>query len=151
MPSSQASPSTPEATTHDVRAAHGEQVVEAGGAEALLERVRETAVLAEHDSLDHAAAFSREPGRAVAREPGVQPVGDAAEPAAPADPAPGVGAQHDVHAVAAQPGSLVEAVRRPARRTQHAEHRQARALRRRPAVGQLEQHRLAQALARPSE
>jgi len=82
----------------------------------------EVLVLAEHDALDHAATFSREPGRAVTREPRVQPVGDTAEPAPAADAPPGVRVQHDVHPVATEPGPLVEAVRRTARRTQHPEH-----------------------------
>ncbi len=151
IPTSQANAEHPRRHEHDVRPAHGQQVVEAGGAEPLLQRVREALVLTEHDALDHAAALPTEARRTVAREPGVQAVGDTAEPRAAADSAPGIGVQHDVHAVPMQPCPLVEAVRRPARRTQHTEHRQACALRRDAAGRQLEQHRLVRALDAPAD
>src|SRR5258707_177559 len=45
-----------------------QQVVQAGGAEPLLQRVREVLVLAEHDALDHPTPLAVQPRRTVAAE-----------------------------------------------------------------------------------
>ena len=134
----------------DVRAAHGEQVVEPARAEALLERVAQTLVLPEDDALEHGLPLTAEPRRAVAREPAVQPVGDTADTAAAADHTPRFGAQDGVDTVVAEPCALVEAVGRPARLPQLAEERQGRPLRRRAPGRQLEQYRFSRAQVAPA-
>ena len=55
----------------DVAAADRQQVIEARGPKALPERVRETAVLTEHDALKDRATLSREAGGRRTREPRV--------------------------------------------------------------------------------
>src|SRR2546425_6771536 len=72
----------------------------------------------------------------------MDPVGETAQPAAPADDPPAVAAEHDVDAVAAKPGALVEAVYRPARKRDHTEHLEQGSLRWSTAERQLEQDRL---------
>ena len=79
----------------------------------------------------------------------MQPVGDSAEPASFAHDAPRVRPQHGVDAVAEEPGTLVEAVRGPARGAELTEDREPRALRRRPPKRKLEQHRLVRTRAPP--
>ena len=95
-------------------------------------------VVAEHDPFEDRAAFSRETGRDRRGEPAAQAVGEAADASAPADLLPLVDVQDDVHAVAAQPGALVEPVLGPARRPDDGEHLEDRALRRRAAERELE-------------
>jgi hypothetical protein len=65
-------------------------------------------------------------------------VGDAAETAATADRAPLIDAQDDVHSVASEPGSLVEAVAGTTWECDHRERLQDGALRRSPAERKLE-------------
>ena len=109
----------------DLQAVDGEAVVEARRAEAREQRVAETLRPAEHDRLDDRSTLAVQAVRAVGREPALQPVADAADPAAPADDAPLLGAQHDVDALAAKPRRFVEAVRRPARQLQDPDERKA--------------------------
>ena len=138
----QGKPDGPAADDDDVAAADREQVVEPGRPEALPEPVREPSVLAEHDACQDRAPFSREPGCRGAREPRVQAVGDAA---AEADDAPRGDAQHDVDAVAAEPGPLERGGR--AHRDERA---QLGSLRRRPRPGKLQEHGLVDRLAPPA-
>lgn len=94
-------PERPERDDRDVAAAHREQVVEPARAEVLLQRRGQALVLTENDALEHGAPLAAQARDGVAREPRVQPVGDAAEAAAPADHTPRVGAQDRVHPVTA--------------------------------------------------
>ena len=133
----------------DVLSRHREEVVEPRRPEVATEAVGEPLVIAEHDSLEQRPPLAVQPGGDRAPEPGAQTVGRTGEPASAADLVPSVAAQYDVHAVAAQPGPLVEAVRRSARQLDLPEHPQDRSLRRRTAERKLEQHRLAR--AKPAE
>src|SRR5579859_2427337 len=99
----------------DLEAVDGEAVIETGCAEAREQRVAETLRASEHHRLDERTALPVEAVRGVCGEPTLQPVSDAADPAATAHDAPLLHAQHDVHALPAQPRRLVEAMRRPAR------------------------------------
>ena len=117
-------------------------MVETGGAEVSADGVGERRVVAEDDAFEDRAAFSRQAGRDRGGEPAAKPVGQAAETAAAADGPPGVDPGDDVHAVATKPGPLVEAVFRPARKLELAEHLEHCPLRRRAPTRQLEQHRL---------
>jgi len=133
----------PERPEHDhghVPTAHRQQVVEAARTEALPERVGEPLVLAEEYPLQNGAALPREPWHPVAREPCMETIRDSAEAATTADDAPAIRAQDSVNPVPAEPGLLVEAVRRPTWFSELAEKREACALRRRPSERQLEQH-----------
>ena len=69
MPSSERERDGAAGDDEHVAAADREQVVEARRAEALPQRVRETAVLAEHDAFEDRAPLSRQTGRRGAREP----------------------------------------------------------------------------------
>ncbi len=101
---------------HDVLARDGQQVVEARRAKPGAELVRQALVLAEDDPGDHRTALAVNTGRHRARELGPQPICESGDPAAVADDAPARRRHDDVHAVAAQPGALVEAVLGPARK-----------------------------------
>ena len=70
------------------------------------------------------------PGAEARAQPAPQPVADSAEPAAAAVTRPLVDLEDDVDALPAQPGALVEAVRRPARQP----HDREQARRGRPAA-----------------
>ena len=84
--------------------------------EVVAERSRDAVVLAEHDPGQDRAPFSRRPAGERLFDVRVQPVGDATDPAPPADEACVVAAQHDVDALPRQPRTLVEAGLGPARR-----------------------------------
>ena len=99
----------------DVLPRDGQEVVEPGGLEVGTELVREPLVLAEHDSREHRASLASEPRGDRARNMRTEPVGDAADPAAPADDPPVAAVEHDVDAAARQPAAFVEAVLRTAR------------------------------------
>ena len=132
-------PEHPGREQHDVRARHREQVVEPTAAERLLEPGRQAVVVAEHDPFQDRAPFSRQPGCGGAAQPRAQPVADPREPAAaPTGVAPVVDAKDDMDALPAQPGALVEAVRRPARQPHERQHVDEGALRRRAPKRQLE-------------
>src|SRR5205823_3666130 len=122
----------------DVLAGHGQQVVEAGGAEALAELGREPLILAEDDSLQHRSTLAVQTVRNRTSEPGSQTIRDAAEAAPPADGAPGARAQDDVHALPPQVRPLVEAVLRGARQAKLSTRGDDGALRRRAPRRQLE-------------
>ena len=123
---------------HHVLTAHREQVVEARRAEVVAEVVGQRLVVAEDDSLEDRAPFSREPGRNRRSETRAQVVGDAAEPAAPADLRPFVDFEHDMHPVATEPGALVEPALRTARPPYDGEHLEDGPLRRGAAERELE-------------
>ncbi len=111
-------PGEPEHTDReerDVLPRDGQEVVEPGGFEVGTELVREPLVLAEHDSCQHRAALASEPRGDRARNMRAEPVGDTADPAAPAHDPPVTAVQHDVDAAARQPAAFVEAVLRTAR------------------------------------
>src|SRR5581483_2861603 len=79
----------------DVLSGDGEQVIEARGAEALPELVREALVVSEHDALENRASLARHSPSDRGSQPRSQPVADPADAAAAADDAPAVAAQHD--------------------------------------------------------
>ena len=103
-----------------------EQVIEARGAEAVAQLLRERLLVAEDDAFDHAAALAVKAGRDRRREPRAQPVGDAREPAAVADQPPAIRAQDDMHAVAREPGAFVEPVLRRLRQANRRDRPRAR-------------------------
>ena len=115
-------------------------MVEAGAAEARLQPVAETGVVAEHHSFQDRAPLSREAGCGTAPEPRAQAVAHRAEAAAPADDMPFVDAQHDVDSLTPQPTALVEAVLRGTRQSYDAEQAHDGALGRRSSQRQLELH-----------
>ena len=106
----------------DVLTRHCRHVRQAGGTERLPETRVERGVVAEHE-----AAQEREPltVRAALERPfqvRAQPVGDATDPAPPADDPYLVCAQHDVDPAPRQPGTLIEAGLGPTRRDQPRAH-----------------------------
>ena len=99
-------------------------------------------VLAEHDPGQDRAPLSRRPAGERLLDMRVQPVGDATDPAPPADEARVVAAQHDVDALPRQPRTLVEAGLGPTRRDRLRAQLEDGALRGRPLGRQLEQDAL---------
>jgi len=83
-------------------------VVEAGCAETLPQVFRERLLVTEHDALDDAAAHSVKARGNRARQRMPDAIGDPSETATPADGPPAIGAKHDMDAVSAKPGCLVE-------------------------------------------
>ena len=88
-----------------------------------------------------------EPGGDRTRNMRTEPVGDAADPAAPADDPPVAAVQNDMNTAAGQPAAFVEAVLRTARSADRDAQGENRALRRRTAGGKLEQDSLPQRCA----
>src|SRR5207247_7218224 len=99
----------------DVLPRDGEQVIEARSSEPLAEAFGETLVLAEDYADQDRTSLAADARRERAVEPPSDPVREAAQPTAVADDPPLVAVAHDVDAVTAQPGSLVEAARGAAR------------------------------------
>ena len=112
-------------------------MVEPGGLEVSAEVICQPLVLAEHDSRQHRAALAAEPRGDRARNVRTEPVGDAADPAAPADDPPVAAVQNDVDTAARQPAAFVEAVLRTARSADRGSQDEDRTLRRRAADGEL--------------
>jgi hypothetical protein len=117
-------------------------VVEPGRAEAIAQPWRQPAVVAEHHAFHKRAPLAVEAACDRAASRARKRVRDMAEPAARADLAPRVDLKHDMDPVSAEPGFLVEAVLRPARKLHDGEHVEDGALRRSPPTRQLEEHRL---------
>jgi hypothetical protein len=90
-------------------------VVEPGGAKPLPQAFGERLLVAQDDTLDDSTTFSVEAWGDRAGERRAQPIRNATEPAAPADHSPAVSVEHDVHAVAPEPGCLVETALRRTR------------------------------------
>ena len=108
-------------------------MVKTAGAEVLTQPIGQSLVLPEDDAFDHATAHAAESGDRGARQPRVEPIGHAAEPATPTDDAPLLRAEHRVDPVMSQPSALVEAVRRAPRGAELTDQRKAGSLRRRAA------------------
>jgi hypothetical protein len=119
-------------------------VVETGRAEAVPQLLAQSLVLAEHQPVQDRAPFSPQAGCDRARELAVDPVGDAADPAATADLLPTPPPSDHVHSSTPEIRPLVEAVARTAGCFELDDALDPRALRRRAPQRQLEQHRLAQ-------
>ena len=116
--------------------------VEAARPEVVAERSLDPVLLAEHDPGQDRAPLSRRPAGERLLDVRVQPVGDATDPAPPADEARVVAAQHDVDALPRQPRTLVEAGLGPARRDRLRAQLEDGALRGRAPGRQLEQDAL---------
>src|SRR5947199_153566 len=84
------------------------------------------------------ASRAAAPRHGVVGKPPAEPVGDACEPATPADETPSLRLQHHAHPVSSQPRSLVEAVLGPARQPHGANSLEHGALRWRSAQRKLE-------------
>src|SRR5579871_1297704 len=117
-----------------------QEVVEPRAPERPFEAVRQAGVVAEQHAFDDRATLPREAGRRGTAKPAPETVRDPSEPAAPPHELPFVDAQHDVNALTSEPGALVEAVLRTARRLYHGEDADACSLGRRAAKAQLELH-----------
>ena len=125
-----------------------QEVIKPGGAEATSQLVREPAVFAEDDALEHGRAIATQPSRNGALQLSSQGVGNATEPAAAPDDLPAVDEEDDVHAVTSKPRPFVEPVLRSARGRHSDERFQDRALRGSPSKRQLQLHGLAQSSPR---
>jgi hypothetical protein len=99
-------------------------------------------VVAEDDAEQDTPALALQVVRDRSREPAVQAIAQAAEPAAVADDPPGVAFQDDMDAVPPEPRSLVESMAGAARELRLCSHFDDCALRRRPAERKLELRRL---------
>ena len=120
----------------DVLSRHGEQVHEATRPERVDEVAIDARVLPEHDPGEQAATLPRGSTGKGLLDVRVQPVGDATDPAPPADDASTLPAHHDVDAAAREPPALVEAGLGPSRRDRSRTQLEHGALRRRTlAVG----------------
>src|SRR5207248_6911874 len=106
-----------------------------------LQAVVEAGVVAEHDSLEDRAPFSRETGCRAAPQPRAQAVAHGSEPASSADDVPLIDAQDDMDSLTPQPAALVEAVLRAARQVDDAEQADDGALRWCASERQLELNR----------
>src|SRR4029453_12560727 len=122
----------------DVLARDREQVVETRRAEVVLHPPWKPFVLAEDDAEHDASADAggATPDREL--DAVTKPVTAPRTPAAPPDPAPARGGEHDVHAGASQPRALVEAVALGARLRDANRRLDDRATRRRAADGKHE-------------
>ena len=130
----------------DVLTGHGEEVHEAARLEVVAQGRVDLGVLPEHDPRDELSTLARRPAGQRLLDVRAQPVGDATDPAPPADD-PGALAAHDnVHAASREPASLVEAGLGPTRRDRPRAHLEDGALRRRPLGWELEQDPLADLL-----
>ena len=134
----------PDREERNILSRYGQEVVEPGGLEVGAELVREPLVLAEHDPYEHRAPLATEPRGDRARNVRTEPVGDTADPAAPAHDPPVAAVQDDMDAAARQPATLVEAVLHTARSAHRDPQDEDGALRRRAADGELEQDFLAE-------
>ncbi len=94
----------------DVLARDREQVVQPRCPEVVLHPSREALVLAEDDTEHDAAADALRAAPDGALDAVAERVTDSGDPAAPPDLAPARRLEHDVDALARQPGALVEAV-----------------------------------------
>ena len=92
------------------------------------------------------SAFARRPAGQRSLDVRAQPVGDATDPAPPADDPGALAAHDDVHAASREPPSFVEAGLGPTRRDRPRAHLEDGTLRRRPLGRQLEQDPLADPL-----
>jgi hypothetical protein len=89
-------------------------VVETGLPEAVLELPGQPLIRAQHHACDQRRPLAVETGCDPAADEPAEPIGDATEPSPAAELVPAAPVQDDVHALAAEPGSFVEAVlRRP--------------------------------------
>jgi hypothetical protein len=138
-------PDHPEREKRDVLPRDGQEVVEAGGLEVVLELVRQALVLAEHDSGQHRPPLAFEPRGDRARDMRTQPVGDPADADTTVNHAPVTPAQDDVHAASREPAAFVESVFRTARRGDRGAEDEDGALGRRASERQLEEDALTQA------
>src|SRR6266550_703198 len=117
-------------------------MVEAGSPEVLPQPLIEALLVAKDDSQQDSASLAVKFTRHRVCKPASQAIAEASEAAAMSGQPPAVTGQHDVDAVASEPGSLVEAVTRPARKLRFGAHLEDAALRGCPAKRQLELSRL---------
>src|SRR6266567_1681575 len=117
-------------------------MVEAGSPEVLPQPLIEALLVAKDDSQQDSASLAVEFTRHRVCKPASQAIAEASEAAAMSGQSPAVTGQHDVDAVASEPGSLVEAVTRPAGKLRFGAHLEDAALRGCPAKRQLELSRL---------
>ena len=124
----------------DVLARHSEQVVEAGGPEAVAELLVEAFVLAEDDACEHRPALTGRDRVQGAGDAAPQPVRDRTEPSSPADHPEAPSTQDDVDPLAPEVRRLVEAAFRlgAARARDGDDELEQRTLRRGPLRGQVE-------------
>src|SRR5207247_1472558 len=114
----------------------------AGSPEVLPQPLIEALLVAKDDSQQDSASLAVEFTRHRVCKPASQAIAEASEAAAMSGQPPAVSGQHDVDAVASEPGPLVEAVTRPARELCLGAHLEDAALRGCPAKRQLELSRL---------
>ncbi len=126
-------------------------MIEAASTKVLAQPLGQALVLTEHYALDHASAHTAEAGYRGTGQPRMELVGEAFEPAATSDYAPFLRPQHGVNPVSAEPGALVEAMRRAARGTQFADESDAGTQRRCTAEWQFQQHRFARTKVAPAQ
>src|SRR5882724_1666030 len=98
-------------------------MVEAGSPEVLPQPLIEALLVAKDDSQQDSASLAVEFTRHRVCKPASQAIAEASEAAAMSGQPPAVTGQHDVDAVASEPGSLVEAVTRPAGKLRFDAHR----------------------------
>ena len=114
-------------------------MVEARGTKPVAQALGERLLVAEHDARHHTTATTVEAPRDRACERSAERVADAGESASPANHDPAVGVQDDVHALVAEPGSLVEAMLRRARQSDRCRCLEQAALRWRSPERKLEE------------
>ncbi len=132
----------------DVLTRDGKQVIEAGRPKRVAQRLVKPFVLPEHDPEQHRAPLAGDARCKRRADGGPQSVGHPAEAASATDDLGIPSLQDHVHAVTAEPGSLVEAVfGAPRLGDEHGEAKHG-SLGRRTAQGQLQQNRFADAATR---
>jgi hypothetical protein len=85
-------------------------MVEAGGPESVAKSLRDRLVVTQHDPDQDRAPITGRPADERPLHERRDAIRQSAEPAAPPDLAPAIGAQHDVDPLATKPRPLVEAV-----------------------------------------
>lgn len=100
----------------DVLSRDGCQVSEPRGAEVVPHRPSQIAVVAEHDPPKQGMPISRDAACKSVLDARAQPIGDASDPAPPADHVGVGGTENDVYSSPCQPRLFVEAGLGPARR-----------------------------------
>jgi hypothetical protein len=119
-----------------------QDVGEARLPERLPQRLVDALVGAEHDAEQQRPLLPFGARREDPLELRAQPVGDATDPAPPADDAPVAATEHQVDALSRQPATLIEAGLGPTRLGEPRPELEDRPLWRRPLSPQLEQHPL---------
>ena len=105
-------PEHPGGEERDVLPGHGQEVVKAGGAEVVLHICRQPLVLAENDAEDDPPPNAGRATRDCPLDPVAQPIAQTRDPPTASDLTPARGVEHDLDALALEPGALVEPVPR---------------------------------------